>query len=481
MYYEKSKQLIEQQRNQFQFVCLDDLVPNDHILKKIEKVIDFSFIHDLTRKYYSPDQGRACLDTVTLFKIPLLNYIMGKNSIRATLEEAKVNMAFRWFLNIGLDSQIPNYSTFTQNYKRRYEGTDVFQKIFGVIVTKIIEMGFIDESSIFIDGTHIKANANKHKAIKKRVKEIATTYQKEMEKEIDEYRELNGRDKFFDDNDSDGSNYTVDDETGEIKEKDESKEKEITESTIDPDSGMFVKGEHERIFAYVDQVACDKHGWILGYDVNKGSMHDSKAFLPFFDKLKEQYNIKNVVLDAGYVSAQNAEYVLRHNIDFIAPYVRPKGNEQEFNKKKFDFYIESNSYLCPNNKELIPWNITKDGYIEYKISKLECGNCPNKKSCLKNYNFKTIRRHLYEDCLEKAKEIRLSEKGKELYSLRKLTIERVFAEGKEKHGLRYTRYKSRQKNFDMRALLYACLNMKKLGNLINEFPSYMKKVKQVWG
>ena len=83
--------------------------------------------------------------------------------------------------------------------------------------------------------------------------------------------------------------------------------------------------------------------------------------------------------------------------------------------------------------------------------------------------------------LEKAKEIRLSEKGKELYSLRKLTIERVFAEGKEKHGLRYTRYKSRQKNFNMRALLYACLNMKKLGNLINEFPSYMKNVKQVWG
>ena len=138
MYYEKSKQLIHQQRNQFQMVCLDDLVPNDHILKKIETAVDFSFIHDLTRKYYSPDKGRACLDTITLFKIPLLNYIMGKNSIRATLEEAKVNMAFRWFLNIGLDSQVPNYSTFTQNYKRRYEGTDIFQKIFGVMINQNI-------------------------------------------------------------------------------------------------------------------------------------------------------------------------------------------------------------------------------------------------------------------------------------------------------------------------------------------------------
>ena len=184
------------------------------------------------------------------------------------------------------------------------------------------------------------------------------------------------------------------------------------------------------------------------------------------------YDIKNVILDAGYVSAQNAEYVLKDGVNFIAPYVRPKGKTQEFNKKQFDFYIESNSYLCPNNKELIPWNITKDGYIEYKINRVECGNCPNKEKCLKNYNFKTIRRHLYEDCLEKAKEIRLSEKGKELYSLRKQTIERVFAEGKEKHGLRYTRYKSRQKNFDMRALLYACLNMKKVKMVWGVIPSF---------
>jgi len=479
MYYEKSKEKIYYDRNQYQMVCLDHMVPDNHILKKIERAIDFSFIHNLTRQYYSQDNGRLCLDTITLFKIPLLNFLMGKNSIRATLEEANVNLAYRWFLNIGLDSKVPNYSTFSQNYRRRYANTEIFKKIFINIITQVIELGFIDESVIFVDGTHIKANANKHKSIKKRVKEIANIYQIQMEKEIDEFRELNGRDKYHDDdNDSFGDGNSIDEETGEVKESNNTKE--ITVSKIDSDAGMFVKGEHERMFAYVDQVACDKHGWILGFDVNKGSMHDSKAFLPFFNNELLKYNPHTICADAGYASSLIAYNVQKENINFLIPYVAPKGQSQTFNKKKFDYYIESDSYICPNHKELVQWNITKDGYIEYKIHKDECGNCPNKLECLKHYNFKTIRRHLYEDCLDKAKEYRLSKEGKELYSLRKQTIERVFAEGKEKHGLRFTRYKGRQKNFDMRALLYACLNMKKLGNLLYKFPSYMKRLNKEW-
>lgn len=74
---------------------------------------------------------------------------------------------------MGLDTKVPNYSTFSQNYRRCYVNTEIFKKIFVNIITQVIEMGFIDESVIFVDGTHIKANANKHKSIKKRVKEIA--------------------------------------------------------------------------------------------------------------------------------------------------------------------------------------------------------------------------------------------------------------------------------------------------------------------
>lgn len=472
MYYEKSKQRIYVDRNQVQLVTLNMLVPEDNLLRRIEDNIDFSFIHKLTKDMYCVDNGRPCLDTIILFKIPLLNYLMGKNSIRATLEEAKVNMAYRYFLGIGVADNIPNYSTFSQNYRRRYSDTDVFDKIFTVIVTNILEKGLIDEKVIFVDGTHIKANANKHKEIKRKVRVIADKYKKELEKEIDEFRELNGRNKYNDDDDNNDDNIIIDDLTGEVIKKEKQEKDEYIEKTIsltDPDSGMFVKGEHERQFAYVDQVACDKHGWILGFDVNPGNMHDSKAFLPFFYNQLLKYNPSVICADAGYVSGLIAENVQRNGINILIPYVAPKGKEQEFNKKKFDYYMEIDSYMCPNHKLLVPWNISKDGYIEYKISKKECSDCPYASKCIKNYGFKSIRRNLYEDCLEKAKEYRLSPDGKEIYKHRKETIERVFAEGKEKHGLRYTRYRGLKKNKDMRALLYACLNIKKLVNLINRF------------
>lgn len=475
MYFEKSKTTIEIERNRFEMICLDWLVPENHLLRRIESVIDFSFIHDLTKDYYSMDNGRPCLDTVILFKIPLLNYLMGNNSIRKTLEETKVNMAYRWFLNIGLNEDVPNYSTFSQNYHRRFYDSDVFDKIFVSILTKIVEKGLIDEKTIFVDGTHIKANANKHKSIKRQVKVIADEYKRALETEINEFRELNGR-KPYDDNDDDDddSNIEIDDLTGEIIKK-EVQEKEqtttITESITDPESGMFVKGEHERQFAYVDQVACDRHGWVLGYSVNPANMHDSKAFLPFFYEELLKYNPTTICADAGYVSGLIAYNVQSQGINFLTPYVSPKGRSQEFSKSCFDYYMEIDAYMCPNHKLLVPWNITKDGYIEYKINRSECASCPYATRCIKNYGFKTIRRNLYEDCLEKAREYRLSNEGKEIYKLRKETIERVFAEGKEKHCLRFTRYRGLKKNRDMRALLYACLNIKKLTNLMTRLVS----------
>lgn len=93
MYFEKSKERIYRDKSQIEFVCLEQLVPENHIVRKIENAIDFSFIYDYTKEYYSLNKGRPCLDTVTLFKIIFLSFLFGNNSIRKILEEAKVSMA----------------------------------------------------------------------------------------------------------------------------------------------------------------------------------------------------------------------------------------------------------------------------------------------------------------------------------------------------------------------------------------------------
>lgn len=467
MYVEKSRNNINYDRNKLEVVYLDQLVPENHLVKKVENAINFDFIHELTKPYYSSDSGRPCLDTVILFKIVLLNFLFGMNSIRKTLDEALVNVAYKWFLGLSISESVPNFSTFSQNYRRRYHDTDVFEKIFTKILNLLVDKQLIDSSVIFVDGTHIKANANKHKAIKKQIKILSDEYQKQVQKEVDEYRDLNGRDRYFDDDQhNDGAGTIVDEKTGEVKEEKAKEMKTITCSTTDPDCGMFVKGEHERQFAYVDQVACDKHGWILSYDVNPGNMHDSKAFLPFFLKKLLPFQPQVICADAGYATGVIAHFVQEAKAKLLTPYVAPKGIRTTFGKKEFAYIDDIDEYLCPNRKSLIPWNIDKAGNVQYRIHVSECGNCPFKLKCLKGYAIKTVTRSIYEDCKMLVRDYRLSPEGIEIYKKRKETIERVFADGKEKHGLRFTRFIGKKKNRDYRSLLYACLNIKKLANLI---------------
>ena len=251
MYNEKNSNFIKYDRNKAEIACLDELVPQDHLVRKIDKTIDFSFIHDLTRDLYCQDNGRPCVDPVILFKLIFINYIFGINSLRKTCEETKVNLAYRWFLGLGLSDNIPNHSTISQNYIRKFSNTNIFDMIFSRVLEELLFNNVIDPEVIFVDGTHIKANANKNKRIKKQVKIITDKYHKELENEVNEFREMNGRDKYpSDDDDFGDGNYTIDEKTGEVKAVKNKNTKEITVSTVDPDSGLFVKGEHERQFAY---------------------------------------------------------------------------------------------------------------------------------------------------------------------------------------------------------------------------------------
>ena len=98
---------------------LDDLVPQDHLVRTLEATIDWKFIYPLVKSLYS-NFGRRSIDPVVLFKMIFINYTFGINSMRKTCEEIKVNIAYRWFLGISIYEDVPNYSTWSKNYQRRY-------------------------------------------------------------------------------------------------------------------------------------------------------------------------------------------------------------------------------------------------------------------------------------------------------------------------------------------------------------------------
>lgn len=446
-----------QKRDRFILYTIEELVPSNHLVRKLENCIDFSFIYPKVEKLYSTI-GRPSIDPVVLFKLLLINIIFGINSMRKTCEETQVNMAYRWFLGLDITEKIPNYSTWSQNYIRRYGDSKIFEEIFDRILEQAIEYKFVQFETVFGDSTHQKANANKRKSYKEEVELIKKKYEDDLLEEINEDRICTGKKPVTS---MKRVEYSFDEETGEqieIKEK-----KTVKKSTTDPECGCFHKGEKEQCFAYSHQTFCEKNGFVLEVKTVPGNVHDSVSFYEAYAELNQKYGkkIKNVSLDAGYISPAICREIYTNHQTPYMPYKRPMTKKGYFKKYEYIYDEEYDQYICPNDKLLSYTTTTREGYRQYKSEAKDCEGCPLKERCTKSKN-KVISRHIWERYTEQANEERYTAEWKEIYPKRKETIERVFAECKENNGLRFTRLRGLKKNQQNAWMIFGCHNLKKM-------------------
>ena len=481
MYRKKDKS----KQTQLQMLCIEDLVPQDHMLREIEEALDWSFIYDEVKGLYKEAEwGNPGIDPVVLFKIVFIQYLYGIRSMRQTIKEIEVNIAYRWFIGYDLTEPIPHFSTFGKNYKRRFEGTDIFERIFRHILEEAVKCGFVDAKAIFIDGTHIRANANKNKKVKELVAVEAKRYQKELDEEIARDRKEHGKkplkDKADESDESDESdNEGEDDDKGEDDNgtgggaAGNSETKEITKSTTDPECGMFHKGEHERQFAYIAGTACDKRNFILGFAVAPGNVHDSVMFDDVYNNTVAHFpEVKSVVVDSAYRTPWIAKKIIDDKRTPSMPYKCPMTPEGYFKKYEYVYDEYFDCYICPNNQVLKYSTTNREGYREYKSDPETCKNCPCREKCTKSKGCqKTVTRHVWESYLETVEDCRHTPWIKDLYDKRKQKIERVFADAKVKHGLRYTQMRGLAKVTMQVTLTFACMNLKKLAKWKRKYPS----------
>lgn len=431
-------------KKQVEILCIDQLVPEGHLIRKLENAIDMSFIYPMVKDLYSAC-GPESIDPVVLIKLNIIQYTFGIRSMRETIRQTEVNAAYRWYIGYGLTEKIPHFSTFSKNYTRRFKGTSLFEDIFKRVAGEIIRHGLIDEESVFIDGTHIKASANNHKYKKEVVEKSAKYYEDELRKEINADREAHGKKP--------------------LKEvESEPETKEIKASTTDPDCGVFHKGEHKKVFAYAANVACDKHSYILDFELTAANLHDSVVFPELHERLIKNYpGIKNEVLDAGYKTPAIARQIIEDGKTPIMPYKRPMTKEGFYRKHEYVYDEYHDCYICPNNEVLKYSTTNREGYKEYKSNPEKCKHCPYRSKCTESKNHqKLVTRHVWEEYLEQVEDIRHTIGTKEIYDKRKETIERVFADAKELHGMRYTKHRGLARVKVELTLLFACMNLKKL-------------------
>jgi hypothetical protein len=309
------------------------------------------------------------------------------------------------------------------------------------------DAGYLEPEVVFVDGTHIKANANMKKKVKEAIPVAAKVYEKQLREEVNRDREDHDK-KPFDDDPPDQPLT----------------ERVITKSTTDPDSGVFHKGEHKKCFAYCAQTICDSHNFVLGVTVNPGNMHDSVAFDAVYDKVTKRFpHVHTVTADAAYKTPWICKKIFDHKRIPSMPYKRPmtkKGNV-EWWKYVYDEYYDC--VICPEYQILKYATTNKNGYREYKSDPNICRNCSSRARCTASKNCqKTVAIHIWKDYIERAEDVRHSPLGKKTYEKRGETIERVFADGKEKYGMRYTPYRGLSYVTNWVKLKYAAMNLKKL-------------------
>ena len=405
-------------RDLVEFVVIDQLVPKEHLLRKIDAAVDFTQLYEMVEPLYCEDNGRPSIDPVVLFKMVLIQHLYGLPSLRRTAEEVSLNVAYRWFLGYTLQEETPHFSTVSYNFRHRFTEETV-DRVFAWILDEVAKAGYLSPKAVFIDGTHIKANANTKKQMKEQIPTAARHYAKELMEEVNADREAHGKKPFDDDNDPPASPRKHKDNTSKKKLARRKKQgfRTVTKSVTDPDCGLFVKGEHRRQFAYEAHTACDKNGFVLETVVTPGNVHDSVAFDEVYDKVTENFpQVEAVVADAAYKT----------------PHIC---------KKVFgDGRVLSTAYKRPHSK-----------------------NC-----------IKTVQRHIWKDYEELADDARYTPVYAQLYKCRKETIERVFADAKEKHAMRYTQYRGLAQVTNWVKLKFAAMNLKKLAtwkwrNLLSSF------------
>lgn len=437
-------------RKEVVMVDLDALVPKDHLLRKVERVMDYEWLYERLSPYYCHDNGRPGTDPVVLIKMVLIQHLFGIPSLRQTYQRIQDTNSYRWFLGYSLLDSIPHFATVSYAFCKRFP-EELTTEIFEYILNKAINNRMVDPSEIFIDGTHIKASANKKKYQKTQVKKTAKVYSEQLRREVNEEREKLGKKPIEEDNDDDFSG------SGETVEK--------TVSTTDPDCGMFVKGEHEKQFAYEAHTACDKKGFVLGVEVTAGNISDSVAWDALYDEITGKHDVKFVAMDAGYKTPWIAKKTFDDGKIPVLPYTRSKTKKEHYRPWEYTYDPASDTYTCPHGGILRHTTTDKNGRRTYRSTPSHCKDCPYKAKCGANAKGqKLYTTHIWQEYLDLAEQIRKTERGKAIYARRKETIERVFADAKEKHAMRYTHHRGLPAVTRWVKLKLAAMNLKKLAN-----------------
>ena len=150
----------QEQRQLFYSFDLDAVVPDDHLVRKIAAVLDLSWVHAELAPHYSR-MGRPSIDPALMIRMLIVGYVFAIRSERALCREVQVNLAYRWFCGLSIEDRLPDHSAFSRARNERFQGGDIFRRVFERVVSACIAAGLVGGEGFAVDASLIAADANK--------------------------------------------------------------------------------------------------------------------------------------------------------------------------------------------------------------------------------------------------------------------------------------------------------------------------------
>ena len=443
----------------YHMVTLEDLVPQDHFLRKLDRELDLSFVYEETAGLYSRKYGRPSIEPVVLVKYLLVGFLYGIPSERQIEQRVQTDVALRWYLGLDLFDRVPDHSTISQLRRRKPSFRKVFRRLFEEVVRQCVGKGLVSGRVVGTDSTHVKANASRaSEELVELVEEPGVYWER-----LDVYEEegLNELEK------QTGKRRKK--RTKQIKKDRRQTKKRV--SRTDSEAGYMSRPGKPRGQHYLTHQAVDcDHGVILDIAVTSGDVNDAAPYLDLMERVhKTVTTIQTATADAAY-DFPLAHQVLRDmGIDFfVRPQVSFDRTNVELTKAAFCYDEAADVYICPQGKTLKRNTLTRTASglsWQYLADKQDCGNCTLKEKCLSAKDKRGARKieHSYfRPERQRNMDRRHEPDYREALKLRQIWCEATFAAQKRGHNLTQVLRRGLEAAEDHCLLSATALNLKRM-------------------
>ena len=373
------------QNQLFYLFNLEDRVPADHLLRRINPLVRHA-LTDLRERlvaFYSRI-GRPSIDPELMIRMLIVGYCYGIRSERRLCEDVELHLAYRWFCRLDLDDKVPDHSTFSVNRHGRFRDADILRHVFEAVVCACMDAGLVKGEGFAVDASVMEASASRYRG--KAPDEIDWSLPERQTRAVAEFLAA------FEDEDP---------------EADRKLPKVI--SPTDPCSAWTAKANKRVQFGYgLNYLIDTENAIIVDVEATPARTYDEVAATKtMIMRTTERLGLKpaRLAADTAYGTGKLLGWLVEAGITPHIP-VWEKGvrDDGTFSRRDFTFDRQRNVYICPTGKLLKTTGQVHEGRtILYRASAHDCGRCPIKLRCTPNMAFRKIPRDVHEDARDQAR------------------------------------------------------------------------------